>query len=246
VALGVPVPPLPGNPLDPPLRSRFQGLRVTPVPDATLLRIVAETCPRLPQERAEQLVAFYRALLSLGEQALAAAGAEMVANGGRSGNALDSLMYCSERAVISAARLWETFPRLSLPDALDRIYPSEARYTIREYVLAGKLDELLSSIATGGPSSAENTYSIASSSASAGAGSVVLGFDHDEPVGEVSVSAIGGAVPLLPELGDPASTMQDHHVQLLTNMLQSHALGQDICLIGERGAYVIPQPVRTR
>ncbi len=28
IALGVPVPPFPGNPLDPPLRSRFQGCRV--------------------------------------------------------------------------------------------------------------------------------------------------------------------------------------------------------------------------
>ena len=28
IALGVPVPPFPGNPLDPPLRSRFQGFRV--------------------------------------------------------------------------------------------------------------------------------------------------------------------------------------------------------------------------
>jgi hypothetical protein len=30
--------------------------------------------------------------------------------------------------------------------------------------------------------------------------------------------------------------MQPHHMELLTEMLQSHAVGKDLCLIGERGA----------
>jgi hypothetical protein len=38
IALGVPVPPFPGNPLDPPLRSRFQGRRVDRAPTQALAK----------------------------------------------------------------------------------------------------------------------------------------------------------------------------------------------------------------
>ena len=37
IAVGVPVPPFPGNPLDPPLRSRFQARHIGRVPSSALL-----------------------------------------------------------------------------------------------------------------------------------------------------------------------------------------------------------------
>jgi hypothetical protein len=40
-------PPLPGNPLDPPLRSRFQGARIAPAADAAMHAVLARACPGL-------------------------------------------------------------------------------------------------------------------------------------------------------------------------------------------------------
>ena len=55
IALGVPVPPFPGNPLDPPLRSRFQGRHIDRVPTEVLA--VALSRLRAPTDPAGQLAA---------------------------------------------------------------------------------------------------------------------------------------------------------------------------------------------
>jgi hypothetical protein len=46
IALGVPVPPFPGNPLDPPLRSRFQGRQIDPAPSRALLTAIRRCGPQ--------------------------------------------------------------------------------------------------------------------------------------------------------------------------------------------------------
>ena len=43
IALGIPTPPCPGHPLDPPFRSRFQGLRPVPVSPEDVLRYLKTT-----------------------------------------------------------------------------------------------------------------------------------------------------------------------------------------------------------
>jgi hypothetical protein len=45
IALGVPVPPFPGNPLDPPLRSRFQARRIDRLPTNILLKFMRSDAP---------------------------------------------------------------------------------------------------------------------------------------------------------------------------------------------------------
>src|SRR5690554_4459915 len=42
IAIGIPVPPFPGNPLDPPLRSRFQSLLVSPLAEEAMLRVMTD------------------------------------------------------------------------------------------------------------------------------------------------------------------------------------------------------------
>lgn len=70
IAIGVPVPPFPGNPLDPPLRSRFQARRIDPVDTATLLAAVrrAGQAPSVAQERLQTVLGFAESLRALGAQ----------------------------------------------------------------------------------------------------------------------------------------------------------------------------------
>jgi hypothetical protein len=45
IAIGLPVPPFPGRPLDPPLRSRFQGIASGPLGPASLFDALSSTAP---------------------------------------------------------------------------------------------------------------------------------------------------------------------------------------------------------
>lgn len=56
VALGVPSPPFPGNPLDPPLRSRFQARHVARAPADLLLQRLHSEAPKAPAEVLQQLL----------------------------------------------------------------------------------------------------------------------------------------------------------------------------------------------
>lgn len=50
VALGLPVPPYKGNPLDPPLRSRFQARTIFQTPFQTQLEELRKRCPAINDE----------------------------------------------------------------------------------------------------------------------------------------------------------------------------------------------------
>lgn len=58
VALGLPVPPFAGKPLDPPLRSRFQARLVPPVDAAAQLEAACAAAPSVPQHTLQTLVTF--------------------------------------------------------------------------------------------------------------------------------------------------------------------------------------------
>ena len=50
IALGLPVPPYQGNPLDPPLRSRFQARNVFPIPFQEQLEQLLEEFGNAPKK----------------------------------------------------------------------------------------------------------------------------------------------------------------------------------------------------
>ncbi|KAJ7392629.1 von Willebrand factor A domain-containing protein 8 [Desmophyllum pertusum] len=64
IALGLPVPRYHGNPLDPPLRSRFQARDIHLLPFKDQLAVLQSACPHLPQERLAQLASFAHTLQS--------------------------------------------------------------------------------------------------------------------------------------------------------------------------------------
>ncbi|XP_050390689.1 von Willebrand factor A domain-containing protein 8 [Patella vulgata] len=64
IALGLPIPRYQGNPLDPPLRSRFQARDVHPLPFKELLENLQENIQNLPSERVSQILSFASTMLT--------------------------------------------------------------------------------------------------------------------------------------------------------------------------------------
>jgi MoxR-like ATPase len=144
LALGVPVPPFPGNPLDPPLRSRFQARRIDRCPTQALVAAMrvsdkdeggalpgldfsddsAGTLAEVPVRSIRQLLDFSEALHAIGDAQ--AEGSGLAAQG----IAFHQLMYCGEVDVLSAARLLQLFPDETLPMVMPRIYPQECLYNL--------------------------------------------------------------------------------------------------------------------
>ncbi|KAG9492060.1 hypothetical protein GDO78_000536 [Eleutherodactylus coqui] len=65
IALGLPVPKYSGNPLDPPLRSRFQARDIYYLPFKDQLQLLYSVGPNVPPERISQLLSFATTLCSL-------------------------------------------------------------------------------------------------------------------------------------------------------------------------------------
>eukprot|EP00729_Bicosta_minor_P004263 gene4263-23013_t len=129
IALGVPVPPFPGNPLDPPLRSRFQARHIERLPTGLLLAAInrlqsqannGAPPPASVQERVTQLLRMYEALWQFGALQAGTSGAES------SATAFMHMVYPSESSIISAATLLQAYPELSIADVVSRVFPLDS------------------------------------------------------------------------------------------------------------------------
>ena len=102
IAVGVPSPPFPGNPLDPPLRSRFQARHIERCPtEELLLSLRTRYAPTVPRNTVERLLATYEAVWALGDSQADTAGVEAKAL------AFSSLCYPCEQSIMSASNLLE-------------------------------------------------------------------------------------------------------------------------------------------
>jgi hypothetical protein len=235
IALGVPVPPFPGNPLDPPLRSRFQARRIDPAPRRALLSAMRSEswAPGLAPAVQQALVGFAASILDLGLRAGGVGGDGVGVESSQA--AFHEIMYVGEVGVLSAAKLLDTFPRMSIQAAVSRAYPEIAFFSIKQLESRQMLESLVEAL--GGLDDGPNAHAhrIVASVRGRGSEELTLTFAQSGSAAPVVVAARGGlATPALP---DPDSaTLQGHHWQLLTGMLQSHCIGRDLCLIGSRGA----------
>ncbi|MGH0128533.1 UNVERIFIED_CONTAM: hypothetical protein FKN15_018942 [Acipenser sinensis] len=104
IALGLPVPRYTGNPLDPPLRSRFQARDIYYLPFKDQLTLLYAAGPNVPAERVSQLLSFGTTLCS-----------QESSNLGLPDFPVDSLP--------AAVHILEAFPMLSSQQLLQRLYP---------------------------------------------------------------------------------------------------------------------------
>ncbi|OQR83325.1 hypothetical protein ACHHYP_14843 [Achlya hypogyna] len=207
LALGLPVPPFPGRSLDPPLRSRFQARRVAPPAPGALLETLLAAIPGASVATAEQLVGLAEALHVV----------ENTTTGGR-GTRPPHLSPGVLEHVLAVAT---AFP--SATDAasvLLRVFPvglwPEHRDTLERVVTAC----LPSNVA--GPT----TYTLTATAPF----TATLSIGSDAPV-PVACGVLGpNMAPLTGYLETPS------YAATVARMLQDHALGKDLCLLGPKGS----------
>lgn len=151
IAIGIPVPPFPGNPLDPPLRSRFQCLRVDPLQLSLVFRLALAGQPAPPRDKLTALLKFAAELRR--EVGQAAAGTGL----GAKKLAFHHLPALGEFGLLTAARVLALYPDLSLPQLLSRVYPHH--YSVRDETALSIVERLLAALPSPTPTSSSTPTS---------------------------------------------------------------------------------------
>ncbi|KAM6179532.1 von Willebrand factor A domain-containing protein 8 [Erethizon dorsatum] len=212
IALGLPVPRYSGNPLDPPLRSRFQARDIYFLPFKDQLKLLYSVGTNVPAEKVSQLLSFATTLCSQESSTL-----------GLPDFPLDSLP--------AAVQILDSFPMISIKHAIQRLYPypillgSEGKMAVEGVLKRFELQDSGSSVL---PKEIVRVQRMTENRISQACVTVQVAGK------EVTIKVPAGTRPL----GQPCAS--DHfiqtlsHKQLLAEMMQSHMV-KDICLIGGKG-----------
>uniref|UniRef100_A0A668ALY0 von Willebrand factor A domain containing 8 n=1 Tax=Myripristis murdjan TaxID=586833 RepID=A0A668ALY0_9TELE len=211
IALGLPVPKYKGNPLDPPLRSRFQARDMFYLPFKDQLELLYTAGPNVAAERVSQLLSLATTLCSQESSTL-----------GLPDFPMDNLP--------PALQILNVFPMLSSQQLVQRLYPynsilgKEGRTAV-EGVLSRF--ELLDGRHQPAPS---DVLSVSSSRDVEHHADVTLRVADKD----VTFQVPAGTKELRPPHSSPAFISTPSHAQLLAEMMQSHMV-KDMCLIGPKG-----------
>ncbi|CAJ1078932.1 von Willebrand factor A domain-containing protein 8 isoform X1 [Xyrichtys novacula] len=211
IALGLPVPKYKGNPLDPPLRSRFQARDIYYLPFKDQLELLYTAGPNIAAERVSQLLSLATTLCSQESSSL-----------GLPDFPVDNL--------IPALHVLNSFPMLSSQQLVQRLYPynsilgKEGRTAV-EGVLSRF--ELLDGRRQPAPSAISN---VSKTSDLEGHADVTLRIAEKD----VTFQVPAGTKEPRPPNSSPTFISTPSHAQLLAEMMQSH-MAKDICVIGAKG-----------
>ncbi|XP_057192954.1 von Willebrand factor A domain-containing protein 8 isoform X2 [Triplophysa rosa] len=212
IALGLPVPRYKGNPLDPPLRSRFQARDIYYLPFKDQLEHLYTIGQNVPPERVSQLLSCATTLCSQESASL-------------------SLPDFPVDNLPSAITLLNLFPMLSAEQLFQRLYPYEAMLgkegrTAVEGILSRF--ELTDGNKKPPPTALVNIEPV--SGDHTGQAAVTLKMTDKN----VTFQVPSGTRPIRPPNGSPTFISTPTHSRLLAEMMQSHFV-KDICLIGAKG-----------
>ncbi|KAK7168704.1 hypothetical protein R3I93_004874 [Phoxinus phoxinus] len=212
IALGLPVPRYKGNPLDPPLRSRFQARDIYYLPFKDQLEHLYRIGPNVPPERVSQLLSFATTLCSQESASL-------------------NLPDFPVDNLPSALTVLNRFPMLSSQQLVQRLYPYQAMLgkegrTAVEGVLSRF--ELTDESTKPSPTAVVNVEFVSGDHAEQAA--VTLNIANQNTTFQVP----SGTRPIRPPNSSPAFIGTPTHDRLLAEMMQSH-LVKDMCLIGAKG-----------
>ncbi|CAK6967706.1 von Willebrand factor A domain-containing protein 8 [Scomber scombrus] len=211
IALGLPVPKYKGNPLDPPLRSRFQARDIYYLPFKDQLELLYTAGPNIAAERVSQLLSLATTLCSQESSSL-----------GLPDFPVDNLL--------PALSVLNVFPMLSSQQLIQRLYPynsilSKDGRTAVEGVLSRF--ELLDGRRESAPSA---VLGVSMTKDVEGHADVTLcTADKD-----VTFQVPAGTKEPRPPNSSPDFISTPSHSQLIAEMMQSHMV-KDICLIGAKG-----------
>ncbi|XP_061547312.1 von Willebrand factor A domain-containing protein 8 isoform X2 [Phycodurus eques] len=213
IALGLPVPKYKGNPLDPPLRSRFQARDVYYLPFKDQLELLYAAAPNIAAQRVSQLLSLATTLCS-----------QESANLGLPDFPMDNLL--------KGINVLNVFPMMSSQQLVQRLYPyhsmlgKDGRSAV-ETVLSKF--ELLDSPSNSNTSSSA-VVSVSRTAGVEGYADVTLRVAQKDVTFQVPA---GTKEPRAPNCGR-AFVSTPSHSQLIADMMQSHMV-KDVCLIGTKG-----------
>ncbi|XP_042338423.1 von Willebrand factor A domain-containing protein 8-like, partial [Plectropomus leopardus] len=211
IALGLPVPKYKGNPLDPPLRSRFQARDIYYLPFKDQLELLYTVGPNIAAERVSQLLSLATTLCS-----------QESANLGLPDFPVDNLP--------PALSVLNAFPMLSSQQLVQRLYPynsimgKDGRRAV-EGVLSRF--ELLDGRRQPAPSA---ILSVSRAKDVEGHADVTLNVANKD----ITFQVPAGLKELRPPNSSSTFISTPSHSQLMAEMMQSHMV-KDICLIGAKG-----------
>ncbi|KAL4635681.1 von Willebrand factor A domain-containing protein 8 isoform X1 [Arapaima gigas] len=213
IALGLPVPRYTGNPLDPPLRSRFQARDIYYLPFKDQLETLYNVGPNVSAERLSQLLSFATTLCS-----------QESTNLGLPDFPVDNLP--------SAIKILDLFPMMSMQHLVQRLYPYEAILGggKNQDVVDGVLRqfELIDKGQHTNPSEVVSVEPL--SGPQEGRATVTLHILNKH----VSFEVPAGSRPTRTPSHTSGFVSTPTHTHLLAEMMQSH-LVKDMCLIGAKG-----------
>ncbi|NXH22609.1 VWA8 protein, partial [Bucco capensis] len=212
IALGLPVPKYSGNPLDPPLRSRFQARDVYHLPFKDHLQLLYSIGSNISTERISQLLSFATTLCSQESSTL-----------GLPDFPLDSLA--------AAVQILDSFPMMSVHHLIDRLYPShvflgkEGRTAVKDVLKRFELQDAASHLLPRRITKVERVH-----------GDKPFKANVTVQIGEKEVTFQVPAGTRLLKKHPQSDTFirTSSHNQLLAEIMQSHMV-KDMCLIGGKG-----------
>lgn len=208
IALGLPVPKYVGNPLDPPLRSRFQARDIRHLPFKEQMNLLQSMAPNLPSDAVSQVVSFAHTMVT-----------DESANLGLPDFPVENLP--------PLIALLNQVPSLSLFDGIQRLYPYKNFLPpegVQSVVDTLKTFQLLPEV-----SSAQilRLESVHSDSANPGKRDLEVSVH-----GQVSRLTVPSGPH--PESETPNYHPTAYQEMFLTELLTSHAV-KDFCIIGPKG-----------
>ncbi|XP_025118831.3 von Willebrand factor A domain-containing protein 8 isoform X1 [Bubalus bubalis] len=212
IALGLPVPRYSGNPLDPPLRSRFQARDIYYLPFKDQLKLLYSVGANVPTEKVSQLLSFATTLCSQESSTL-----------GLPDFPLDSLP--------AAVQILDSFPMMSIQHVLQRLYPytvllgHEGRMAVQGVLKRFELEDSRRSVL---PEKIVRVERMTENNVFQA--SVTIRIAEKE----VTIKVPAGTRPLSQPCTSDRFIQTLSHKQLLAEMIQSHMV-KDICLIGGKG-----------
>ncbi|XP_017926659.1 von Willebrand factor A domain-containing protein 8 [Manacus vitellinus] len=212
IALGLPVPKYSGNPLDPPLRSRFQARDVYHLPFKDHLQLLYSIGSNISTERISQLLSFATTLCSQESSTL-----------GLPDFPLDSLS--------AAVQILDSFPMMSVQHVIDRLYPyniflgKEGRTAVKDMLKRFELQDSENHLIPRKITKVESVH-----------GNKPFKADVTVQIGEkeVTFQVPAGTGLLKNHPRSDTFIRTSSHNQLLAEMMQSHMV-KDMCLIGGKG-----------
>lgn len=222
IALGLPVPEYPGFPLDPPLRSRFQSRYVAPPSLQSQLQRFATLSSIAPITNIPPILLFFQSIekLKFAPDSLF---------GGR------KLLPVSASSFVHVSKYMLAFKKtsdyLSLP-FLQRVYPFHL-FNLDSVQNASLIDIFNSiNIKTTHMEGSAPEYSIVDITSNSYS-ECMISFRNMHSSEIISLPATTGG-----KISSDVSNLFvaiAPHVSIFTAMMQSHTLGYDICLVGDKG-----------